>query len=965
MRVATLNVSTMRDKEEEIIELMKERKLEILGLCETRVRGEGQKVLHDDYRFIYKGAEGGRHGVGFVLTPEMAERVDSVDFRSERIIGITLKLDTKNISMIQVYAPQQGRPVAEKEDFYNSLQDVTESAKYRENVIIMGDWNGHVGHDREGVRDVVGAHGLGDRNADGSRIIDFCILNGLSIMNTYFKHKESHKWTWYRWSDDRQRYTETSMIDLFVTNNRNLFKDTKSIPSVSADSDHRMVLSKINLMKPKLRARKRRKRLQIENLKKEDCVRQLKSRVAEEMPRNEDADVEEQWTTFKGKITSIGEEVLGVKVICGTKRKNTAWWCEEVKVAVGRKMALFRRWMKTRRINDRQAYVEARGNVEVIKRRAKAEVWRKIGQDLEADLNGTRKLLYSMAKNYRKGNSDCTYAIADRGGYNLLVEGQEIAGRWREYFQELLNVPEEEEEDGEGNADGVEGNEEEVVADVAREITTEEVQSAILRMKNGKATGEDGLPAEIFKAAGAVGVEWLTMIFNRAYTEEKIPQDWQKAIVCPIYKNKGEKTNCSNYRGITLLSHAGKIYERIIEHRIRQQVEEKLGNWQYGFRPGRSTVDPVFALKMLLEKSWEWNKNKCIAFIDMEKAFDRINRRALWRVLSEECYGIEAKLVRVVKSIYCNCISKVKSGDVESQWFEVKTGVRQGGVLSPLLFIVYMDKCLRTICTNEAEEETLAYADDVAVITSTPEALERAVDRWARGLQQNGMKMNNKKTEVMSVGRNREEINVEVGEVRIQQVSNFTYLGVNINEENLQEVELNKRIGKYNANVNMLYPILKDKSVPTKCKTIIFNSILKPILLYGSETWALTTKTESKLQAAEMRVLRLIRGVTRMDRMRSTRIREELGVGSVTEEVEETKLRWYGHVKRMNDSRHAKKYMEWVPQGRRPVGRPRRRWIEGVEAGLRRRGITLGEVEQHRLYEDRAEWRGLVRSSFS
>lgn len=93
---------------------------------------------------------------------------------------------------------------------------------------------------------------------------------------------------------------------------------------------------------------------------------------------------------------------------------------------------------------------------------------------------------------------------------------------------------------------------------------------------------------------------------------------------------------------------------------MRRQGEDKIGNWQHGFRPGRSTADLVFALKTLLEKGWEWNKNKYIAFIDLEKAFDRINRERLSKIMGDEYYGIHPKLVRIVKSKYTECRNKVK-----------------------------------------------------------------------------------------------------------------------------------------------------------------------------------------------------------------------------------------------------------------------------------------------------------------
>ena len=275
---------------------------------------------------------------------------------------------------------------------------------------------------------------------------------------------------------------------------------------------------------------------------------------------------------------------------------------------------------------------------------------------------------------------------------------------------------------------------------------------------------------------------------------------------------------------------------------------------------------------------------------------------------------------------------------------------------------MYMDKCLRYICGERTNAETFAYADDVAVIADTAEQLQEEMERWNTGLERNGLKMNRNRTEVMFVGHRRENFYIRAGEQPLKQVENHMYLGVHFNEGNDQEVEINKRIAKYNANVNMLYPILKDKNVPRKCKITIYKTILKPVLTYASECWALTTKTKSKVQAAEMRVLRLIRGVTRRDRLRNDRIRKDLGVTSVLEEVERSKLRWYGHVKRMEEDRKPRKYLEWKPQGRRPVGRPRKRWMEGVCDGLEKRGLDMEQVEEEQMYEDRARWRQIVRS---
>ena len=168
-----------------------------------------------------------------MVAPEIAKYIDMVEKVYERIISISIKLNEGGMSMAQIYAPQQGRSAAEKEGFYRKLQQTVNGVKYGDQLIISGDWNGHVGTERDGYEDIIGPHSVGNRNPEGDRIISFALVNRLSIMNTFFRHRDSHKWTWYRWSAARQGYTDRSMIDLIATNRKRLIYNVKAIPSVS------------------------------------------------------------------------------------------------------------------------------------------------------------------------------------------------------------------------------------------------------------------------------------------------------------------------------------------------------------------------------------------------------------------------------------------------------------------------------------------------------------------------------------------------------------------------------------------------------------------------------------------------------------------------------------------------------------------------------------------------------------
>ena len=179
-----------------------------MGLCETRMKGNGRSIVHDDFVLLHSGTDTTRHGVAFLVTLEIGDKISDVQYVNERMIGMSVKVGNSYIDLVQVYAPQQGRPLDEKEAFYEELQDLADKMPHRQNLMIIGDLNGHVGNDRQGCETVIGGFGIGGRNEEGEKIIDFCIRNQLAVMNTFFMHQETHKWTWYQWNKAVMDYTD-------------------------------------------------------------------------------------------------------------------------------------------------------------------------------------------------------------------------------------------------------------------------------------------------------------------------------------------------------------------------------------------------------------------------------------------------------------------------------------------------------------------------------------------------------------------------------------------------------------------------------------------------------------------------------------------------------------------------------------------------------------------------------------
>ena len=212
----------------------------------------------------------------------------------------------------------------------------------------------------------------------------------------------------------------------------------------------------------------------------------------------------------------------------------------------------------------------------------------------------------------------------------------------------------------------------------------------------------------------------------------------------------------------------------------------------------------------------------------------------------------------------------------------------------------------------------------------------------------------------MVIGSQEDEEDLEINNNTINKTVKFTYLGSVITSDGKIETEINSRIAKYSKNVGALYPLLRDPHIHKRIKTHIYNSILKPILLYACETWVMTERLKSKIQAAEMRVLRLIFGVTKRDRVRNTTIRAALKVEPIILQIEKCQLRWFGHTQRMQPTRDVKRIMDWVPTGKRRRGRPRTRWKDGIQSILTRIGMDLEEAAE--ACQDRGSWRRTVKN---
>ena len=169
---------------------------------------------------------------------------------------------------------------------------------------------------------------------------------------------------------------------------------------------------------------------------------------------------------------------------------------------------------------------------------------------------------------------------------------------------------------------------------------------------------------------------------------------------------------------------------------IRQLVS--IDDSQFGFVPGRGTTDAIFVVRQLQEKYLAANKRLYMAFVDLEKAFDRVPRKVIWWALRK--LGVEEWIVRLVQGMYANARSRVRVGEGYSEEFEVKVGVHQGSVLSPLLFIIVLEALSREFRSGVPWEDL--YADDLVIIAESLEECVKRLLTWKEAMEKKGLRVN-------------------------------------------------------------------------------------------------------------------------------------------------------------------------------------------------------------------------------
>ena len=402
----------------------------------------------------------------------------------------------------------------------------------------------------------------------------------------------------------------------------------------------------------------------------------------------------------------------------------------------------------------------------------------------------------------------------------------------------------------------------------------------------------------------------------------------------------------------------------------------------------------IFCARQLMEKAREHNTKLYLLFVDLRKAYDSVPHQALWAVLRK--YGIPPPLVNIIQSLHDGMKAEVTVNGATTDSIDVTNGLRQGCTIAPTLFNLYFNlviaewrrrcgcfgaevlyKCAgklvgeRTRRPLKTTVTELQFADDAALVGISREEIERAARVLDEVTSEWGLTVSLPKTKLLVVGASVEEDlqPISIRDEFIEVVSEFRYLAAIVEACGGVVNDMADRIARASRAFGALCkPVFKYGGLSLATNRMVYRAVVLGVLLYGAEAWVNKSAATQKLESFNNKCLRRILGITRAQQrtsnLTSIQVRRRFGAEEALEDVVAAKrLRWVGHVARMDDTRLPKKLLfGWLPQ-RRPAHRTKQRWRDKVRKDLKQ--FNIEEESWFRAAQERAQWRAACREGLS
>ena len=940
------------------------------------------------YTFFWKGkAEGVKRegGVGFAVRTEIINQLEQPYGISDRIMCLRAPLSCgRYMTVISVYAPTLVSNQESIMAFYQDLRDCVTAIPKADKILILGDFNARVGSDHY-TWDPLGRFGLGKVNDNGLLLLQLCTEFQLAVCNTFYQQKVIHKVTWIH-----PRSKHGHILDYIITRKRDLQDvcTVRVMRGAECGTDHKLVRAKI-----KMRIRKKIRTTGVKVPKRIDVSKLQNKEVRETLSNTFDNIIfDGTWEHFKTQVYTVGVDVLGLK-----KSKHRDWFDENdaaITKILEEKNKLHEKLLSAEgpaKNVAEKAFKEAKSRLQHDIRQMKNNWWSEVSAEMQRAYDcKDSKALYSTIRQAFGPQPSTMVPLKSKDGSALIKDAEGIMARWTEHYTDLFDNPS---TINEAVINGL--PQKDILAEMMTDPSVDEIKSTIREVNTGKAPGLDGIPVELLRFGGDNLAVAIQAFILAVWHGDSVPQDWIDAIMVSLYKGKGSKSECGDHRGISLLEAVGKVLSKILLNRLTKWgCPAVIPESQCGFRAGRGTMDMIFSARQLMEKCIEQQVPLYQVFIDLTKAFDTINRSALWTILGK--LGCPSEFVAILKQLHRNMKARVNFNGSLSEPVPVDNGVKQGDIPAPTLFSIYFAVMLEYAfkdCdvgvyirfrtsgkvfnlrrfnskskTFQALVRELLYADDADLVAHTEEDMQMIMDKLSSACTAFGLTISLKKTYAMytpPIGLPYVEPNIMVEGKRLKVTDSFVYLGSTLSRDGTLDAEINQRIAKANTAFGKLEKrVWSDRGITTNTKLSVYEACVLTALLYGSETWTTYRRHVKLLDRFHQNCIRRILNIRWMSNTPDTVVLERASSTSIEMRVMRNQMRWAGHLVRMKDERIPKQlFYGELSTGKRPQHKPRKRFKDVLKSNLKALQIDVDNWEA--ITENRPTWRKLVRKGCS
>jgi hypothetical protein len=501
-------------------------------------------------------------------------------------------------------------------------------------------------------------------------------------------------------------------------------------------------------------------------------------------------------------------------------------------------------------------------------------------------------------------------------------------------------------------------------------FTAAEVDIVIQRLKKKRASGPDDVPAEFWQAVAETpeGLAWVTALCNRCWTDEQMPDEWHQANVNAIHK-KGAVDDCGNYRPISLICVAYKLFASLLLKRLQSAgAEDRLTSTQFGFRRERGTGDAICAVRRHIDLALaqRFGRTAMLA-LDWAKAFDSINVDAMITALRR--FGLPEKILRIVAHIYQDRFFAVLGGSTGSTTRRQRSGISQGCPLSPFLFVMLMSVMMEDAVGSLRPEsqalygkgslDSLLYADDTLIVGVAEERVQELLDAVATTGQKYGMELHWSKFQLLQINGDY-KLSAPDGSI-IEPTEVMTYLGACIYADGGVKSELNRRLGTGWSDFCKLSRLWKHTRLSRARKLQILQSVITSRLLYSLSSAWLNVAELRRLNGFQCRCLRVVLGIkpSFISRVSNGSVLQQAGQVAYGRQLLRQQLLLFGRVARAPSTDPLRR-ITFVPGSLHPatghyvrrVGRPRNEWAVMLEREARKVHASFNQMVHNEL-----EWK--------